>query len=291
MTERSATGDAGVASADVRDRGAGRPGVDGRSRVDSSGFAERVIFGMPIHAVTMGDVLGLCERAIATRTAMLVGVINAAKLVKVQRDAFLRDSVLGADVVIADGLPVVWASRLTRRPLPERVAGIDLFERLLALAGERGYGVYFLGATPEVVSSVVERARREHPGLRVAGYRDGYFAREAEAGVAGDVAASGADVLFVAMTTPKKEVFLGAYGGVMGVPVCHGVGGSFDVYAGKTRRAPRWMQNVGLEWFYRIVQEPRRMWRRYAVTNTLFTIRLVRNIASPQRRFERGHGS
>lgn len=260
----------------------------GRTQAEAS--LERVVFGMPIHAVTMRNVLTLCARAIETRAPMLVGVLNAAKIVKVQGDAFLRDSLLEADVVIADGLPVVWASRLMRRPLPERVAGIDLFEELLREADAHGWGVYFLGAKNAVVRAVVERAQREHPGMRVAGYRDGYFADDEQPAVAEAIGRANADILFVAMTTPKKENFLGRYAPVMHVPVCHGVGGSFDVYAGVTKRAPVWMQKTGLEWFYRIVQEPGRMWKRYAVTNTLFMLRLARNVVSPQPRFEKGRG-
>ncbi|TVQ61800.1 MAG: glycosyltransferase [Phycisphaerales bacterium] len=233
----------------------------------------------------MQTVLDLAHGAITERRPLAIGVINVAKVVKLQKDAEIRASIVDSDLVLADGAPVVWASRLLRQPLPERVAGIDVFERLLAAGGEHGYRVYFLGATKEVLDAVIDRATREHPGMIVAGSQHGYFKNEQMGEVANAVCASGADVLFVAMTTPKKEIFLREVNQRGVVPVTHGVGGSFDVYSGKTKRAPVWMQKSGLEWFYRVLQEPGRMWKRYLVTNTQFLFLLGRNIIRPSKAF------
>jgi len=252
-------------------------------------FPGRTLFGITVHAVTMADTLRIAGEAIARRKPLAIGVVNVAKIVKLQSDAEVRASILDSDLVLADGAPVVWSSRLLRRPLPERVAGIDVFERLLAAAGEHGYRVYFLGATQEVLDAVIERALREHPGLIVAGSQHGYFKNEQMGEVANAVCASGADVLFVAMTTPKKEIFLREVSQRGVIPVTHGVGGSFDVYSGKTKRAPVWMQKSGLEWFYRVLQEPGRMWKRYLVTNTLFLLLLARNMVRPMAPFEPEH--
>jgi N-acetylglucosaminyldiphosphoundecaprenol N-acetyl-beta-D-mannosaminyltransferase len=223
----------------------------------------------------------LCDRTIATGKFLLVGVVNVAKLVRMQ-DEVLRASVTDADIVVADGMGVVWASRLLQSPLPERVAGIDLFLDLLALAAERNYSVYLFGATQDVLDECARRVREQNHGLVIAGSRNGYFdASETEA-IAEDILASGADILFVGIPSPHKEVFLARFGHELGVNVCHGVGGSFDVIAAKVKRAPALWQRWGLEWLYRVIQEPRRMWKRYLVTNSVFawmlTSELVRRL-------------
>jgi N-acetylglucosaminyldiphosphoundecaprenol N-acetyl-beta-D-mannosaminyltransferase len=185
-------------------------------------------------------------------------------------DPELREIVAKCEIVNADGQAVVWASRLLGDPLPSRVAGIDLMGELLGLAAARGYRVYILGARQEVLERAVERIRERHPHLNVAGFRDGYFTPEQDAEVAAAIAACRPDLLFVAMPSPRKELFLGLYGAQTGAHLLMGVGGSIDVIAGATRRAPRLMQIVGLEWLFRLLQEPRRMFGRYARTNGRF---------------------
>jgi N-acetylglucosaminyldiphosphoundecaprenol N-acetyl-beta-D-mannosaminyltransferase len=228
------------------------------------------ICGVGIDPLTMSEAVCCVENSLDESRTLAIGVVNVAKVVNMQRDAFLRESVSSSDLVLADGAPLVWLSRLKRTPLPERVAGIDLMFELFSLADARGFRVYLLGATRETIERVVQIARRDYPGMVVAGYRDGYFDASQEQQVAQGVRDAKADMLFVAMTSPKKEIFMNKWGRLMNVSVCHGVGGSFDVMAGVTRRAPRWMQRAGLEWLYRVIQEPRRMWRRYLVTNTRF---------------------
>lgn len=234
----------------------------------------RELFGIPIHAVVMDEALDIVDEAIRRREGLQIGVVNAAKVVNMQRNELLSRDVLSSDVIFADGMSVVWASRVLRRPLPERVPGIDLMFGMLRRGNERGYRVYCLGATQEVLDAVVGRIRADYPGVTVVGSRHGYFQAEEDEEVARAIAAAKPDILLVAMTSPKKENFLARWSGTMGVPVCHGVGGSFDVYAGKVQRAPEAWQRLGLEWLYRVKQEPRRLWRRYLVTNTIF-LRMV----------------
>jgi N-acetylglucosaminyldiphosphoundecaprenol N-acetyl-beta-D-mannosaminyltransferase len=188
----------------------------------------------------------------------------------------LYEAVTGSDLVLADGMAVVWAGKILRQPLPARVAGIDLFERLLGLAHKQRWRVYFLGASQPVLDEVLLRVRRRYPCLRIAGSHNGYFGPSEQEAIAASIRGSRADLLFVAMTSPKKEFFLGRFGGQLDVAVCHGVGGSFDVLAGKVRRAPPLWQALGLEWLYRVIQEPRRMWKRYLVTNVQFAGLLLR---------------
>jgi len=218
----------------------------------------------------MRQMLSIVTDTIGERKRLLIGVVNAAKIVNMHRDPALGDAVRAADVILADGISVVLASRVLRRQLPERVPGIDLMTHMLEMADEHGYRVYCLGAEQEVLDTVLRRIAEHYPGAVVAGSHHGYFTNEEDERVAEEIKAAGPDMLFAAMSSPKKERFLARWSGQMGVPVCHGVGGAFDVMAGKVKRAPELWQRLGMEWLYRIVQEPRRMWRRYLVTNTLF---------------------
>ena len=233
-------------------------------------LSARSILGVPIHAVRAEAAVELCREAAANGTRFMVGVVNAAKIVKMRRDPILADSVLNSDLVLADGMSVVWASRILGDPLPERVTGIDLFERLLAVAEEDGRSAYFLGASQDVLEALLVKVRERHPELRIAGSCNGYFSAEEEARIVEEISRAAPDFFFVGIATPKKEIFLARWGQQIRASVCHGVGGSFDVYSGMTKRAPEIWQRMGIEWLYRIVQEPRRMWRRYLVTNTVF---------------------
>jgi len=230
----------------------------------------RELFGVPVAAIPMDTTLGLVEEAVATRRPLQIGVVNAAKLVNIQRDTELRADVLSSDLVLADGMAVVWASRLLGRGLPERVTGIDLMMGMLTRANAAGYRVYCLGATPEVLGGVLGRIKREYPGIAIAGSHHGYFKESEEGAVAAHIEAARPDILLIAMTSPRKERFLSRWSRRLAVPVCHGVGGSFDVFAGYVQRAPERWQRMGLEWLYRIKQEPRRLWKRYFTTNSAF---------------------
>lgn len=245
------------------------PTRDGR-RID--------LCGVPVDALRMTEVIGRLHGAIERREPMQVSVINVAKVVAMRENRVLRDSVLTGDLILADGMPLVWLSRLTGRPLPERVAGIDLMYELFKLADAHQLRVYFLGATHEVIETVVELAAERYPRMVIAGRRNGYFNESEERGVAIAIRDARPDVLLVAITSPKKELFMARWGDVINVPVTHGVGGSFDVMAGLTRRAPGWMQRCGLEWFYRMMQEPSRLWKRYLVSNSKFMLLAVREI-------------
>ncbi len=244
----------------------------------------RLLFGLDIEPVTQNQMIEACRDALRARRRLLIGVVNAAKVVNLHRDPLLRDSLLECDVIVADGQSVVWASRLLGRPLPERVAGCDLFEALLGVAEEDDRSVFLLGAKPVVLRRLQEMLAVRFPKLRIAGARDGYFKEDEHEEVARQIRESGADMLFLGITSPKKEIFLGKYADELGVPILHGVGGSFDVLAGVTKRAPVRWQKLGLEWGYRTLQEPRRMWKRYLTTNTRFIILTGREVFRPSPR-------
>ena len=238
------------------------------------------LMGCRIDNLSMEETLVRIEEFIRSGKPHQHVVVNVDKLVKASRDPELRRIVNDCALVNADGMPVVWAARLLGKPLKERVAGIDLFEALMRRAGEKGWRVFLLGAREEVVAAVAETYGRRYPQLAIAGWRNGYWKGEIEeAQVAEQVRASGADLLFVAISSPKKEQFLGRWQAEMKIPFAMGVGGSFDVAIGRVRRAPRWMQRSGLEWFYRFLQEPRRMFRRYFIDDMAFIWLFIKEAA------------
>lgn len=236
------------------------------------------ILKIPIDSLTMEETIQIIDQSIQQKKKLQHVVVNVAKIVQMQNNEELYNSVTSSDVINADGQAVVWASRILGKPLPERVAGIDLFQNLVRLAAEKGYRPYFFGAKEEVVKKMVEKIQKEYSELKIAGYRNGYFEKNElnERVIADSIKNSNADMLFIAFGTPHKENFLAKWQTYINVPFAMGVGGSFDVVAGITKRAPVWMQNLGLEWLYRIYQEPGRMWKRYAKTNPIFIYLVLR---------------
>ncbi|MCK1793691.1 WecB/TagA/CpsF family glycosyltransferase [Pseudomonas violetae] len=202
-------------------------------------------------------------------------VVNVAKLVNMRDDVQLSESVRSCDIINIDGMGVVLGARFLGHTVHERVAGVDLFHELLRMSSVNQFSVYLLGGTDEVVSIAANKVKELYPGLKVAGFHHGYFWDD-EAVVVEKVRASGAQLLFVAITSPMKENFINRWRDQLGVSFVMGVGGTFDVVAGKVKRAPRWMQTYGLEWLFRVIQEPRRMWRRYLTTNSKFAWLLIK---------------
>lgn len=248
-----------------------------------STFERGELFGVPIDLLTMAQTIGLVHQSIISRRLLQHVAINVAKLVTVQKDRELRNDVLNSEIVGVDGAGVIVAARLLGIKVPERVAGIDLMMETLALCAREGFRPYFFGATEEVLNRAINNAIKRWPGLTFAGKRNGYFKPEEENDIVDDIRDSGADCLFVAISSPIKERFCHKYRTTLNVPFIMGVGGSLDVLAGKTPRAPLIMQNWGLEWAFRLAQEPRRMWRRYLRTNSIFAWMLLHALLTGRR--------
>ena len=196
--------------------------------------------------------------------------VNVAILMMMRSNSRLADFIHRAAMIVADGQPLIWTSRYMKQPLPERVTGVELVDDLAKMAEKNQWGVYLLGATSEIVSSVAERLQQNNPKLIISGFSDGYFDAKGAKMRAQEIRESGAKLLIVAMGVPRQEYFLEEQWKQLGVNFAVGVGGSFDVIAGVTKRAPAWMQKFGLEWLYRTLQEPRRLAWRYLTTNTHF---------------------
>ncbi|MCY1436723.1 N-acetylglucosaminyldiphosphoundecaprenol N-acetyl-beta-D-mannosaminyltransferase [compost metagenome] len=221
----------------------------------------------------------ICSNIHAGRFTQHV-VINVAKLIHMRSDPQLNTSVRSCDIINIDGMGIVWGARFLGHKVPERVAGVDLFHELLAMSADNGFSVYLLGAEDEIVSSTANRVQQLYPALKIAGYHHGFFWND-EKTVVEKIRDSGAQLLFVAITSPKKENFINRWREELGIDFVMGVGGTFDVVAGKVKRAPLWMQQWGLEWLYRVIQEPRRMWKRYLLTNSKFAWLLIKEKLRP----------
>lgn len=242
------------------------------------------MMGCHIDNLSMEETLQKVEGFIRSGAPHQHVAVNVDKLGKASTDPELRRIINQCALISVDGMPVVWVSRLLGNPLKERVTGIDLFESLVKRAAEKGWRVFFLGAREEIVQGVRAFYEGKLPGLQVAGCRNGYWRPEEEASVVRQIAESRPDLLFVAFSSPQKELFLGRYQAEMKVPFAMGVGGSFDIVAGKVKRAPVWMRQCGLEWFFRFLQEPRRMFRRYFIDDTYYFCLLLRELFRKTRR-------
>lgn len=236
-----------------------------------TGITRTNLLGCPFDQIgmqsTIEQCLAWCEGPRASHTVI---TMNAALLCMIRRDAELRNACQGGDLVVADGVPVVWTSRLAGRPLPDRVAGVDLTSNLLSAAARRGLSVYFLGARAEVLEKLVQLCHRDYPGLVISGWRDGYFSAGDHEAIVAEISRLGPHMLFVGLPSPFKEVWVERNRDALGVPVIVGVGGTFDVLTGVVRRAPRLLQSIGMEWSWRLAMEPRKMWKRYLRTNIEF---------------------
>lgn len=223
------------------------------------------ILGIPVDAITMGEAVQLAEKFIADGSPHLIVTPNAEIIYRARRDEELAAVLKQAALVVPDGYGLIWASRRRRQPLPERVTGIDLMHNLLRLAAAKKYRVFLLGATPEVVAAAACNLQAAYRGIDLVGYEHGYFTAADEAGVLSRIKAARPQILLAGMGAPRQEKWLHWHYRRLGVPVNIGVGGSFDVVAGKLTRAPQWMRQAGLEWLYRLGKEPKRIRRMLAL--------------------------
>jgi N-acetylglucosaminyldiphosphoundecaprenol N-acetyl-beta-D-mannosaminyltransferase len=229
------------------------------------------LLGLEFDAVTIDAAVARCLELCQEPDSNTIITANSSHLCMMRRDPELASACRAGRLILADGMSVVWALRASGQPVPERVAGVDLMARLLAAAGEHQLRVYFLGAKHEVVSTLVQRSLAKHPGIEIAGFHDGYFGPGDHPRIIEEIRASRAHMLFVGMPTPFKETWVERHREHLRVPVIIGVGGSFDVLAGFIKRAPHWVQMAGMEWFWRLMMEPRKLWKRYLTNNSEFS--------------------
>ncbi len=222
------------------------------------------ILGVKVDRISMPEALDTLELFIRQRRPHIIATANAEMVMTAQDDKELLDVLNAADLVLPDGAGVVWAARKLGFAVPERVAGYDLTQRLLQLAARSGYRIYWLGASPGIAEAAAAKAGEICPGLISVGIRNGYFASE-DSSVLQEIVEAKPDILLCALGVPKQEKWLARNFSTLNVPVMIGVGGTFDVMAGKVTRAPLWMQHSGLEWLYRLLCQPSRFVRMLAL--------------------------
>ncbi len=216
-----------------------------------------------LDAVTIPELKGKLSEFIASGTAHQIVTVNLRFLSIAHHDQPFENVINEAALAVADGMPLLWLSRFIGTPVPQRITGTTLLHCAASLATEKGYGLFVLGSSPGIAEEAVRRLCSRYPGLRITGTHHGYFGTEEEDEVVSTIRQSKPDILFVAMGCPKQDVWIHDHLEALGVPVCAGIGGTLDVLVGRLKPAPMWMQRSGLEWFYRLAQEPRRLWRRY----------------------------
>jgi N-acetylglucosaminyldiphosphoundecaprenol N-acetyl-beta-D-mannosaminyltransferase len=231
-------------------------------------------FGIQINPFTRQDFLFIISEGIKKKKQIVQSGVNASSIVELVNSIDLKVAYNECDLVNIDGMSLVWALRFFGYQVPERVACPDLAESVLRLAEINKYGVFLLGASEENLLSAINNIRMDYPNLKISGYRNGYFAHEDEDQIAIMIEQSQAQILLLGLPSPQKELFVKAHKDKLHVNYFLGVGGFFDILSGSKKRAPIWMQNIGLEWFYRFIQEPLRLLDRYFLGNLKF-IRIV----------------
>ncbi len=227
------------------------------------------ILGVRVHRVTMAGAVEAVRRMLRGGGVHQIVTVNGAMLLRAARDESIRSVLNDATLAVADGIGVVVAARILGRPAPARVPGVELAGELAGVAAAEGHRIFLLGAAPGVAEGAADALRAQYPGLQIAGVEHGYF--QDEDAVVASIRRAQPHILFVAMGFPKQELWIAAHRERLGVPVSMGIGGTLDVLAGRARRAPRWVQQVGLEWVYRAVKEPRR-WRTAATLPLLILL-------------------
>ena len=232
------------------------------------------ILGVRVNALTMDESVALLTKNTLAGKRTFVVTANAEIIMMAHEDPAYRELLLQrADLVLPDGAGTVWAGNYLGYRVPERVAGYDLYLRLLEEAAQHGIPVYFFGGKPGIADEAAAEAVRRWPGLKVAGCRNGYFKPEEEAAIVEGINNSGAGMLFAALGAPKQENWLDHYASSLEPALLMGIGGSFDVLAGKVQRAPRWMQEARLEWLYRLLKQPSRLGRMMALPKFVLAVR------------------
>ena len=228
-------------------------------------------WGIGLNTFALNEYLEIIEKKIIDKDEIIVQTgVNAHTVVCIQKDDVLRETINKSTLVNIDGMPVAWALRFLGHKEVSKVSCPDIFDELIKLAAQKHFRPFFLGTTPEILEKAIHKLNMAYPELQIAGSHHGFFDDIDSGNIAEQIKNSKADMLFLGMTSPKKELFSEKYADYMQVPYIFGVGGVFDILAGHIKRAPVWMQKTGLEWFYRFIQEPKRMWRRYLIGNIQF---------------------
>lgn len=229
-----------------------------------------------IDVLSMQETIELVEKYVKTKTPLHLMGVNADKINEVNQNEKMKEIVNSCGIINADGASVVLASKFLNKQLPERVAGIDLMMELIKMSASKKYSIYLLGAKQEIVEKTEEVLKEKIPNLIIKGIHNGYFKKEDWKDISNDIKDKKPDFVFVGITSPIKEYLIEFLQNDGNNCVFMGVGGSFDVISGNIPRAPKWMQKVNLEWLFRLMQEPKRLFKRYFIGNTRFIKAIIK---------------
>jgi len=235
-----------------------------------------MILDVPVDKLDMQKATEIVKGYLQSDKPHLIVTPNAEIIMRAQQDRELLEIIQNASLVTGDGAGVVWASKIFKDPLPERITGIDLMFKILEIAQEQGYKVFLLGAAPSIAEKAAERLLNIYPKLQIVGTHHGYFDINNDHHIIELIKEKAPHVLIAAMGAPRQEKWLYRNLYTLNVPVSIGVGGSLDVIAGKVQRAPEWMQKAGLEWLFRLYKEPTRIRRMAALPKFVFAVLMQR---------------
>jgi N-acetylglucosaminyldiphosphoundecaprenol N-acetyl-beta-D-mannosaminyltransferase len=232
------------------------------------------IFGVPFSKLSMNETVNLITHMIESREPHQIITANPIMVMSAVDSSTYMQLLQAADLVVPDGAGIVWAANYVGNPVAERVTGFDLLHRMMQLGESKGWKVYLLGASPEMIEAAASSLKRQYPALQLVGYRDGYFQADEDAAVIANIREHDPDILLIGRSADKQEPWIAQYKQQLRVPVIMGVGGSFDVLSGKLKRAPVMFQRLRLEWFYRLLQEPWRYKRMLVLPK--FAMKVIR---------------
>lgn len=224
------------------------------------------VFGVKITPHSISEFVQIIDENLSGKREVIIqNGINAHVITCLQQSKKIRDAINNSQLVNIDGMSVAWALKFFGYKNIVKASCPDIFDKLIELADEKGYKIFLLGAKPDTIEYVVSNLKKKYPKLEIAGYQHGYFNKGEAEEIALRIKESKADMLFLGMSSPKKELFSDKYKELIQVPYVFGVGGLFDILSGDIKRAPEWIHNNGFEWLYRLIQEPRRLWSRYTI--------------------------
>jgi N-acetylglucosaminyldiphosphoundecaprenol N-acetyl-beta-D-mannosaminyltransferase len=236
------------------------------------------IFGLNYDNVTLDEAVYRIEKFIKEKTPHIILTTGAELVARAYTDMELKKIYLAADLLTVDSYVVYFVCRILGKPIKEPVSAARLMFRFLELAENRNYRLFFLGAKDKILNKAIVNLKEKHPKLNIVGYHHGYFDFSDDSDIIKKIIQAKPDVIFVAMSSPLKEMFIKRNIMKLNTPVAFGVGGTFDIAAGYCKLAPKWISRIGLEWFYRFIQEPARLWKRYTVTNFIFLWIVLREL-------------
>ncbi|MDY6915122.1 MAG: WecB/TagA/CpsF family glycosyltransferase, partial [Candidatus Cloacimonadota bacterium] len=234
------------------------------------------LFGIKLLNIKMQQAVELVEQIVDSNKKEEIFFVNPHCLNKIFKDISYYRILRKAKYIFPDGIGINIAAKMLHNPLVENLNGTDLLPFLCEIAVKKGYKLYFLGGKPGIAEKAKEKLKEEYSGLKIVGIQDGYFKEDEIPQIIESINDTKTDILLVAMGVPKQEKWIANYFPDLQVNIAMGVGGLFDFYSGNIKRAPRWMREIGLEWFFRLLQEPKRMWKRYIIGNPLFLIRVIK---------------